>query len=127
MGFPGSDRSGRKKIEGINALQQRSGPYIQHTFAESDFRTSLDTGDARKTPIRMKVDADPEAYYFVHGANTAHGNSGGPLLCSDGTAVGINTLGLIQEKGQNYALTLNQLRREIDAHAEGVVWRKHPE
>ena len=76
-----------------------------------------------------------EANYLVHTARIATGNSGGPLIARDGTVLGINTLGIsvqmgkerVIQEGQNYALTLPQLRKEIDQHVPGIVWRDAPE
>jgi len=139
IGFPGNDRSAKKMLEGNIAAAGR-GQSIQHTFDDTDFRFSLDGGDVRKTPISLRIDNSPAAYYLVHSASTAHGNSGGPLLCRDGTVVGINTIirpvevkdtqgnkVVFAQGGQNYALTLPQLKKEIDRYVPEAVWRTHPE
>lgn len=140
VGFPGNDRKARQVLEGgvkPNALRS---PSVQHAFEEADYIQSVDTGDVRKKPSPIKMEGIPTAYYLLHGAPIIHGNSGGPLLASDGTVVGINTIGrpvvvldakgdpvVINQVGQNYALTLHQLKTEISRHVPDAVWRRHPE
>ena len=61
-------------------------------------------------------------------------------MCRDGTVVGINTIirpvevkdtqgnkVVFAQGGQNYALTLPQLKKEIDRYVPEAVWRTHPE
>jgi S1-C subfamily serine protease len=140
VGFPGNDRSARKWLEGGGRPNTSRAPSIQHAFDDADFKASVDTGDVRKTPSALRVEGDPIAFYLQHSASTAHGNSGGPLLASDGTVVGINTIirpvkvtdtegntVTISQGGQNYALTLRQMKAEITRHVPDAVWRKHPE
>ncbi|ELP64386.1 S1C family serine protease [Streptomyces turgidiscabies] len=56
------------------------------------------------------VSADPSVSYphlpatIQHSATLNHGNSGGPLLDSDGKVVGINTLGNAEASGQYYSI-----------------------
>lgn len=55
-----------------------------------------------------------------HSATLNPGNSGGPLLNSDGDVVGINTLGGPEEtQGQNYAISSNHIESKLAGLAAG--------
>jgi hypothetical protein len=64
--------------------------------------------------------------WLQHTANIAPGNSGGPLVLSDGTVVGINTIivGNPGELGAQFyrALTIDQLKADIDRFVKGAKW-----
>ena len=136
LGFPSTDQKAMKIMNPNQPVTAAKGAPVQRGFLDADFKVTKENGGIKKNSFRARPDPSQlEAYYLVHTARIATGNSGGPLIARDGTVLGINTLGItvtmgkekmIQE-GQNYALTLPQLRKEIDHHVPGAVWREAPE
>ncbi|MDB5307521.1 MAG: serine endoprotease [Gemmataceae bacterium] len=137
LGFPGSDRKAMQILNPSNKVELRKGAPIQRAFQDPDFNLTKENGGIKKNSMKARPDTKfREAYYLVHTARIAGGNSGGPLITSDGTVLGINTLGIvislpgpgggikINQEGQNFALTMLQLRKEIDKNVPGVVWRE---
>jgi serine protease Do len=61
--------------------------------------------------------------WVQHTAAVNPGNSGGPLVAEDGTVLGINTLRAVGAEGIFFALTPPQMRREIEEHVPGTVWK----
>lgn len=136
IGFPSTDQKAMEILNPNKPSTSAKGARIQHGFQDPDFNITKENGGIKKNSFRAKPDAKMrEANYLVHTARIATGNSGGPLIARDGTVLGINTLGIsvqmgkerVIQEGQNYALTLPQLRKEIDQHVPGIVWRDAPE
>jgi len=71
---------------------------------------------------RHKVE-DDGLVWVQHNAPISGGNSGGPLILEDGCVAGINTWGIAPVQGVHFALSMPQLRKEIDARVPGVVWK----
>ena len=137
LGFPSTDQRAAKIFNPNQAVETLKNAPVQRGFLDADFNVTKENGGIKKNSFRGRPDASQlEAYYLVHTARIATGNSGGPLIARDGTVMGINTLGLLVDpkakekviqEGQNYALTMPQLRKEIDQRVPGVVWREAPE
>jgi S1-C subfamily serine protease len=72
-----------------------------------------------------KVAADPSPSFphyaetIQHSAIVNPGNSGGPLLDSDGKVVGVNTLQNPEAQGQFYSISGNRVRPRLDGLAAG--------
>ena len=136
LGFPGTDRKANRILNPNSPVEVPKGAPIQRAFQDADFNLTKENGGIKKPAQKARPDPKlREAYFLVHTARIAGGNSGGPLITPDGTVLGINSLGIvtkvggleINQEGQNYAMTMLQLRKEIDKHAPGVVWRDLPE
>jgi S1-C subfamily serine protease len=137
LGFPSTDQDATKILNPNQPVSNTAlNSPVQRGFLDADFNVTKENGGIKKNSFRARPKASQlEAFYLVHTARIAPGNSGGPLIARDGTVLGINTLGItismgdekfIQE-GQNYALTLPQLRKEIDKQIPNVTWRDAPE
>jgi S1-C subfamily serine protease len=117
LGFPAAARAPLftendllKKVE--------PGARIEDLFRESDFDYVTEHGivnvvrkEAGKT--RKLVDC------ILHGAKISRGNSGGPLITKDATAVGINTSvhRVVSDGVSNYmALGMTQIKQELARH-----------
>ena len=50
------------------------------------------------------------------------GNSGGPLINESGTVLGINTLVSESAQSVNFAVSMPQLRKELEKHIRGLQW-----
>lgn len=142
LGYPGKLRD-QLKLMGAGAANQESGggPVpVQRWFKETDFVYSREKGYAKLPPFRLAASGGfGECYMLMHTAAISGGNSGGPLICRDGTVVGINTQVLTERiviagkviserevQGAGFALTLPQLRKEIARGAPATTWRSHP-
>ena len=72
------------------------------------------------------IDNVSKTVWLQHNAGIAGGSSGGPLVLPDGTAVGINTqaVGSGQKPGADIyrAVSVGQLRSDIDRFAKDVIW-----
>ncbi|HET6249860.1 MAG TPA: trypsin-like peptidase domain-containing protein [Tepidisphaeraceae bacterium] len=132
IGFPGvamnplSDTEALKKQveqwedkQGINHAPTD----VKEQFNPRDFAFTLTKGVVSRTV----KDADGQTW-VQHEAVIRHGNSGGPLVTSDGVVIGINTRFQLPDQsgdiGTNNALEISQLRSEIDDHVPNVLWRK---
>ena len=100
------------------ALQTRRNIRIESRFKKSDFEFDMTTG-----VVSRPVNAVTGCKWIQHDATIHKGNSGGPLISNDGAVVGINTLKLDQVTGVQRALSLHQLRQEIDTQVPGVLWK----
>lgn len=145
IGFPGVDRDvitekevAEKKIRDDNL----GASAIQSSFAEAAFELSKRDGSLTKKAERKSFSASQkDSYVLQHSAQIYGGNSGGPLITKTGLVIGINTWGrrnIVKDKtgknsqdvgalNINFALTLPQLRSEIDKHSKGVSWQPLPE
>lgn len=126
LGFPGVDRANLTDKDRADAILRKAidrGP-IQSLFPERTFEFSSRSGEITNKAFQNRMRAGQrEAWVLQHSAQIFGGNSGGPLVSKDGTVVGINTWSKDQI-GFNYALTLPQLRKELDVKVPGAVWRE---
>ncbi|HLW68490.1 MAG TPA: trypsin-like peptidase domain-containing protein, partial [Gemmataceae bacterium] len=139
-GFPAIDRQPTTVREAVNAIlaKEVGGRYIEQQLAAKAFDFSLRRGfvNVRAHDYRyMKVDPETnkileawpkDALCIQHDAEIFGGNSGGPLLLEDGTVVGINAIkvtGGAEQARLNYAITLPQLRKDIEKIVPGAIWR----
>ncbi len=60
--------------------------------------------------------------YILHNAALGHGNSGGPLVDSNGNVIGVNTLYSDADSASNYyySISINEIREVLDAL--GIVY-----
>ncbi len=132
VGFPGVDRDVDGPKEQLEAeLRQHvtRGP-VELLIPDRGFLPTYSRGGVVQQ-ARLKAASPNERPSMVlqHGAKVAAGNSGGPVVTSDGLVLGINTWRVPTkvEGNQYFALTLPQLRAEIDAATKGgAVWRDLP-
>ena len=117
-GFPSGameELSVRGEVEAI--VRQKVATTISEYFDEGDFTYTQTTGSVSRTENKSGV-----GLVIQHTANINKGNSGGPLLDESGSVVGINTFGVL-DQNTFYAISLRQLRAEIDSVVSGVKWR----
>lgn len=121
FGFPGAARTPLSDEERSAAAQRLDdarevGEYF--TWRDRQF------SETRGTVSRV-IDEDTRLgrRWVQHTAEISPGNSGGPLVTEDGVVRGINTQGIQQTAGMNYALSLFQLKRELEQHIPGLVWQ----
>ena len=131
VGFPGKDRDPLTRKESREAEDRKgvSFPSVEMEFGDADFEVSKRTGDINKAAQKRQMGprSNDESYVFLHSAQIYGGNSGGPLVGPGGTVLGINTWTKKDETGFNFAQCLPDLRKEIDEHVPGVVWRPYKE
>ena len=113
LGFPGAAREGVTDDENALREQQlnKNPDRIQDQFYPYDFIHSSDPGEVSRI-----VPENQNGLRIQHSAPIKHGNSGGPLVTSDGIVVGINTWGIkrtADPSGIHYALATPQLLDEI--------------
>jgi hypothetical protein len=125
LGFPGIDRKPLSEDEMFERLKNEilRKESIKAAFESRDFQFSRTDGTASKVSKEQVG-----RVWFQHTARINPGNSGGPLLTSDGVVRGINTLGLTggEEKVNSplfYAISVGQLKEEIDLHVKGAEWK----
>ncbi|MEN6449924.1 MAG: serine protease [Thermoguttaceae bacterium] len=124
IGFPGaatkafSDREWMLKQSNKTSWHED----IAECFANRELRYVLTSGRISK----VDEDAALKVTWLQHNAGTAHGSSGGPLVLTDATVLGVNTQGHRDETGTGIefscAFFLGQCRKDIDEHVHGVVW-----
>jgi S1-C subfamily serine protease len=133
-GFPGMQRDIVKVANG-NDIQSPRGP-VEKQFPNEAFSPNQETGKVTTEPYSYAVSkiAAPFTLHrdpicIQHTADIYHGNSGGPLLLTDGTVVGINTYGFTarnkdgESKKVNLSIALPQIENEIDEHVPAIVWK----
>ncbi len=60
------------------------------------------------------IDDDGENISYIHhNATLSSGNSGGPLICNNGTVVGINTFIASEENGTGFSLPMKYLKQAL--------------
>ncbi len=139
IGFPGIDRDVITEKEAAEkAIRDSSRGAIQSAFSEAAFEFSKRDGSLTKKAERKSFSSSQkDSFVLQHTAQIFGGNSGGPLITKTGLVIGINTWGrrnIVKDKtgknsqdvgalNINFALTLPQLRSEIDKHAKGVSWQ----
>ncbi len=96
---------------------------IADCFDHQDLQYTMTAGRISQVAEALKVK------WFQHDAGTAPGSSGGPLVLTDATVLGVNTLvAQDQRDGKSFgaqwhrALLLGQFRDDIDKHVSGIVW-----
>jgi S1-C subfamily serine protease/DNA-directed RNA polymerase subunit RPC12/RpoP len=99
-------------------LRPKPGQKIAAWFESRDFEYVRTDG----TVSRVITEAKGRRW-VQHTAPVNPGNSGGPLVAEDGMAFGINTGRAPEAEGIFYALTLPQMRREIEKYVPGTVWK----
>lgn len=69
-----------------------------------------------------KIQSVENTKYIIHSAMLGHGNSGGPLLNSDGDVIGVNTMSVGEEGGATYyySLAINQVTSALKSL--GIVY-----
>ena len=75
----------------------------------------------------FRRDTDKDRELVQTDAPVNSGNSGGPLLSMDGKIVGINTFGLRDSEGLNYAISETTIREHLPTLISGMLPRPTPE
>lgn len=127
-GFPGAAEGTLSLEEDIKKKGTEKVLYskVELYYNKRDFIFSSVDG-----PVSRVFSEDRGRMWIQHAANIVHGYSGGPLLTEDGTVVGINTRIADAAIGKNfqiapgigYALTMPQMRKEIDRVVKDVRWK----
>jgi Trypsin len=90
LGYPAAARLPISE-EAVDRNSVEPGTRVEEVFHDSDFEYVPQSGFvnlSRKEKGKTRKFVD----WILHGARISAGNSGGPLITKDGTAVGINTL-----------------------------------
>ena len=130
LGYPGAASTELSDEELIKKIGQSSKSKlltrVEQYFKERDFSFSSTDGS-----ISRVVKEEGGRMWVQHNASIIHGSSGGPLITEDGTVIGINTrvsptiLGdsVSIAPGIYWALSLPQLKREIDRVIKDAQWQ----
>jgi S1-C subfamily serine protease len=112
MGFPTAS-SQPLSVEGaVQRLTRKLTENVESVLDEADFRYSITDGIICLLRTELGIE------YVQHSAQISGGNSGGPLIYEDGSAVGVNTLVSFDQENRNggvryYAVSLRQALDEI--------------
>jgi serine protease Do len=90
---------------------------VEDWFQRRDFEYVRTDGTVSRV-----VSEEQGRSWLQHTAAVNPGNSGGPLVAENGTVVGINTQRPLGSQGIFYALTLQQLKQEINEHVRRPAW-----
>lgn len=132
VGFPGISYMAFTEKDDLDALQRRNRKVarIEGLFPDRAFAFSNETGGIITEATQNEIVPGYKVSWILqHSAKVAAGNSGGPLIAPDGLVLGINSWRVPTgvEGNQYFALTLPQLRDEIDAATNrGATWRELP-
>lgn len=92
LGYPGEVKDISNSKYGIDDITATNGIISQHMqFSEAD-----------------------NTWVLLHTALIAHGNSGGPLISSDGAVIGLNTYGVTQENTRYMAVYIDYAMEGLD-------------
>ena len=119
LGFPASSRVALTEEESmINLINKSEGKVVQDYFQKNDFEYVLKSGE-----ISVMKNKDEYGTIIEHSAAISRGNSGGPLVDSNGVVVGINTW--YNENGeQNYfSILISEIRSEIERLNLNISWK----
>jgi S1-C subfamily serine protease len=127
-GFPGA-AEGTVSFE--EEVKKKVTEKVLHEKVEKYYNQRDFIFSSVKGPISRVFAEETGRNWIQHAANIIHGYSGGPLLTEDGTVVGINTRVADANIGKNfqiapgigYALTMPQMRKEIDRIVKDVNWK----
>jgi hypothetical protein len=116
----------QQKITGLPS-GTKSARYVEQYLTEENFDFELGKGAITSKPQQYDANSGfRPAWCIVHDARMLLGSGGSPLLLDNGTVVGINAYSHFEgpdRPNSNIALTLSQMRKEIDKLAPGVTWR----
>ena len=120
LGYPGAAREMMTEEEIMQTVRrQAKAETVDQKFKSSDFEFVLTSG----TVSRTKTEEGAVGRSWIqHNVNIHPGNSGGPLVTSEGLVVGINTLTHRNAAGVSLSLSMPQLRQEIERSVPGVRW-----
>src|SRR5665213_1910818 len=122
IGFPGVAEVPLSMDERLTDLKTHTDltADVTEKFKSRDFAFTLTKGVVSRT-----VQEAGGTTWVQHEAAIRPGNSGGPLVTSEGLVIGINSVGQRESDTTqtNMALEISQLRKEIDEHVPEVQWR----
>ncbi len=120
LGFPEASRTPLSGEEALQRLirEQKTGVRVESHFQDSNFDYVITDG------IVSLVRHDASAVKIEHTAKISAGNSGGPLVKSDGTVLGINTLiakGGDEATSTYVALAVGALSKDLNRHVPDLL------
>lgn len=119
FGFPGAAIDKSAILEKVKkAIRAEGDSRMKRQFSRQDFKYTSTGGGVSRV-----VEQGNDGEVIQHDAPINAGNSGGPLVSSDGVVFGINTRVATKAQGIFFSLTLKQLRAEIDEHVPDAVWK----
>lgn len=96
---------------------------VSEYFTERDYRFTLTDGRISQIASDTATGAD----WAQHTATISGGSSGGPLVTTSGTVLGINTsiASTAAAAVTTFrSLTINQFRQDIDEHVSDAIWHE---